>query len=426
MPQLPTRASSMAFRLAAAVFVLVIPCIGFGQTEPKSLYELIHESDALIVARHPIDGKFAIDHVFAGENLGLKAGGTLDSPFDIVSQESRTYLMVLDESDSKSPGPEWRIEEILSESGVKYVLKYPTRKLSVRERLILALPALEHDDVWVVTSSQLEFSIVDDDEFFGIADQLTREQLRSGIETSKYVSTKRLYWAWLSRLGNEDDVSWIETRILEDDGVPDMAIACYLHIQGSDGIPFIREKFLEDHEANYIKVYGSVIALHYYYYETQSMNARQHILEATRLLLDQPIKADMIIPKLGVYRDWDTMDKIASLFLNSNDETKYLRAPAAIYMRFCPKPRAAEYLKQFRQLDAGAVRRSEVLVPDSELTDAFKVPEKGSLRMRGRRWANPGCFGTFPAPGLDPDSQEDDQYPQAVGLLNPCKIRGDF
>jgi hypothetical protein len=95
---------------------------------------------------------------------------------------------------------------------------------------------------------------------------------------------------------------------------------------------------------------------------------RDRILEGLRHVLDRIQLADLVIPDLARWEDWSQMQRLVTLFKEADEKSSWVRVPVINYLRACPKPEAAQYIKQLEQIDPDAVRRANAFFP-------FGVPE---------------------------------------------------
>ena len=57
------------------------------------------------------------------------------------------------------------------------------------------------------------------------------------------------------------------------------------------------------------------------------------------------------------------LEKLVSLFKNSDDKTSWVRVPVINYLRRCPLPEAKVHLKELEKLDPEAVKRANSFFP---------------------------------------------------------------
>ena len=139
-------------------------------------------------------------------------------------------------------------------------------------------------------------------------------------------------------------------------------VACYLSLAGPDGLPFIEEKLLANRNSSYSQTYSAIMALRFHGTDAEVID-QQRIVKSFRLLLDRPALADLIIPDLARWKDWESADVLAKLFKEATPENRFIRVPIVVYMRLCPLPEAEKYMDEFRKIDAKSVEKAELAYP---------------------------------------------------------------
>jgi hypothetical protein len=110
----------------------------------------------------------------------------------------------------------------------------------------------------------------------------------------------------------------------------DALVAAYLKLKGPAGLPLIEEKILANPKAEYTQVYATIMALRFHGEETDVL-PRQRLLEAMRLVLDNPEVSDQVIPDLARWEDWSILDRLVTMF-KSSDQDAWIRQPVISYV----------------------------------------------------------------------------------------------
>ena len=96
------------------------------------------------------------------------------------------------------------------------------------------------------------------------------------------------------------------------------------------------------------------MALRFHLYETDVF-PKPRLLAALRILLDRRDLADIVIPDLERAKDWSVVNKVAKLFIDSDDGNRYVRVPATRYLCACPRLTAKLLLARLKKIDPKAV-----------------------------------------------------------------------
>jgi hypothetical protein len=73
--------------------------------------------------------------------------------------------------------------------------------------------------------------------------------------------------------------------------------------------------------------------------------------------------ADLVIPDLARWQDWSQMQRLAELFKDAKEQSSWVRVPVINFLRACPKPEAAELIKELEKIDPEAVKRANTFFP---------------------------------------------------------------
>jgi hypothetical protein len=208
-------------------------------------------------------------------------------------------------------------------------------------------------------------------------------------------SRRRLYLTMLGVCGSKDDVPMLEKLITREEpgGEPkqalDALIACYLTLNGPDGLPLIEDRFLKDEKAEYTDTYSAIMALRFHGQE-EDIIPKKRLVQALRHMLDRPQMADLVIPDLARWEDWESMEKLVKLFKDADDKTSWVRVPVVQFLKACPLPEAQDKITELEKIDPESVKRASFFVPlgpgkpmtDTKVADAgtTKEAEKGDKK----------------------------------------------
>ncbi|MCC9657889.1 hypothetical protein [Rhodopirellula halodulae] len=230
------------------------------------------------------------------------------------------------------------------------------------KRLLFYYQYLQDEDSMLSRDAYDEFAVAPYDVVKKIEDALEHDTLVSWIQDPEMSpDRKRLYLTLLGICGGEDDLPMLESKLRStkksDRSGLDALIACYLTLAGEEGLPLIDELFLENKQASYADTYAAIMAIRFHGSEG-GVVARSALVQSLHHILERPDLADLVIPDLARWQDWSQVDRIKQLFLNADADNNWVRVPAVNYLRACPKPEAAEAIKELEKVDPDSVRRA--------------------------------------------------------------------
>jgi hypothetical protein len=117
---------------------------------------------------------------------------------------------------------------------------------------------------------------------------------------------------------------------------------------------------------------------------------KDRLVKSFHHMLDRPELADLVIPDLAKFEDWEVMDRLFTLFKTADEKNSWVRVPVINYLRACPLPKAKELLKECERIDPAAVKRANTFFPGSPAAPtppADKATQNGGLRQGGARTA---------------------------------------
>ncbi|MAP07722.1 MAG: hypothetical protein CMM00_02455 [Rhodopirellula sp.] len=230
------------------------------------------------------------------------------------------------------------------------------------ERLLFYYKYLQDEDSMLSRDAYDEFASTPYDEIKKIESALDHDTLVTWIQDPKMSpDRKRMYLTLLGICGDQEDLPMLESMLKSTQKSSrsglDALIACYLTLAGEQGLPVIDELFLENRKASYADTYAAIMAVRFHGSEG-GVIARSALVQSLHHILDRPDLADLVIPDLARWKDWSQIDRIKQLFLAADAENNWVRVPAVNYLRACPKPEAAEAIKELEKVDPDSVRRA--------------------------------------------------------------------
>ncbi len=252
-------------------------------------------------------------------------------------------------------------------------------------RLEYFLRHLRHADDIVATDAYNEFAEATLDDIGALSDRLDREWVISQLrDASVPVHRRRLCWTFLCQCGTAADAGLFDEllRKRENDATfdpgMDAAMGCFISLSGEPALARIERDYLSNPDASYLDTFAAIGAIRVHGTELKVLS-RERLAAALRHVLNQPALADLVIPDLARWEDWSAIDRVAELFEEANEETRFVRPVAVLYLKTCPLPAARVSLEKLREIDPKTVESAEA-----------------SMRFYGR-------LATVPVPAPDPD-----------------------
>jgi hypothetical protein len=273
-----------------------------------------------------------------------------------------------------APKIAWNTPIGLTDRAVKYVSKLPELAENGADRLAYFQEYLEDPEELIARDSYDEFAKATFNEIKALKPRMHHDKLVAWIKSPEVTpSRRRLYLTMLGVCGSDADLPMLEETIRSDNRdmktALDAVIGSYLMLRGEAGVPLVEEQFLTNKDADYTDVYAAITAIRILGQEETGI-PRERLVAALRHMLDRPKYADMVIADLARWEDWDSMDRLVTLFKDATPETNWVRVPVIHFLKACPKPEAQRYIDELAKIDPDAVKRASSYFPLS----APKVP----------------------------------------------------
>jgi hypothetical protein len=143
--------------------------------------------------------------------------------------------------------------------------------------------------------------------------------------------------------------------------------------------------FLANAKSEYADTYSAIMALRFHGTEGGVID-REKIVKSVRHMLNRPQLADLVIPDLARWEDWESMDDLVKLFKTADEKSSWVRVPVINFLRACPLPEAKEHLAELEKIDPAAVKRANMFFPGGGGTPAptdNKASDAGSPAQSG-------------------------------------------
>jgi hypothetical protein len=261
----------------------------------------------------------------------------------------------------------WSTPLQLSEKAQEYLPKLLTLPKEGPDRLAFFQDYLEASDEMLARDAYDEFANAPYADVQGLKDRMRRDELVAWIQDRDIpASRKRLYFTMLGVCGSEKDLPLLESMMRSDDrqvkaGL-DAMIACYITLAGEKAMPLVEELFLANKDAEYADTYAAIMAIRFHGTETDVV-PQKRLVKSLRHMLDRPQLADLVIPDLARWEDWESMPRLVELFKNADEKSSWVRVPVVNYLRACPLPEAKEKMAELEKIDPAAVRRANTFFP---------------------------------------------------------------
>lgn len=278
----------------------------------------------------------------------------------------------------RPPDIAWSTPMRVSARGLEYLAKLDSVPAQGADRLKFFVAYLEDEDEMLARDAYDEFAKAPYQDVIDLKESMDRERLLGWIaDPDVSASRKRLYFTMLGICGSEGDLPLLERLMRSTDrrdkaGL-DALIACYLTLTGEQGLTLIEELFLAPPEADYSDTYAAITALRFHGTDGNKIDKRR-IVRSLELMLDRPALADLVIPDLARWEDWEVMDRLVQLFRDADEKTSWVRVPVINYLRACPLPEAKQHLEALKEIDPDAVRRANTFFP---VLDESDLEEEG-------------------------------------------------
>lgn len=374
-----------ALMLLAVCLLLVarssLPACPFCSAMTETLREQIDNMDAVVIARlteaDPVEadaaapggktsltGKFTLVKVLKGESL-LQGATTVRTIFvGDPKQNIGAECMLLGVGPTKLM---WSAPTFLSQRTREYLLKLTSLPADEPARLAFFETYLEDAEDMLARDAYEEFARAPYAVVKTLKGKIQPEKLVGWVKNANVpVSRKRLYLTMLGVCGSRADLPFLEELMRSEDrsvrsGL-DALIACYLTLAGPEGMAKIEDLFLRNSKAEYADTYAAIMAIRFHGSESDAI-PHARLRDGMRIVLDRPQLADLVIPDLARWEDWESLPRMVQLFKEANETNSWVRVPVVKYLQACPLPEAKTRLAELEKIDPEAVKRASTLFP---------------------------------------------------------------
>jgi hypothetical protein len=342
---------------------------------------------------------FEITQVLKGDGL-VKAGEKFDTLYFGDGSTGKSFLVM----GISPPKIMWSTPLPLSERAIKYLGQILTLPKEGPERLVFFQQHLEDEDEMLARDAYDEFARAPYAQVKAIKEQIDLEQVVAWIKSPEIpASRRRLYLVMLGIAGDEKQLPMLEEYMKSSDRKAkaglDALVACYLTLKGEAGLPLVEELFLANKKSDYADTYAAIMAIRFHGSEGGVIDQKK-LVKSLHHMLERPELADLVIPDLAKWQDWEAMERLFELYKTADEKNSWVRVPVINYLRACPMPKAKELLKECEKIDPAAVKRANTFFPISPAAPA-PTADKATLNEGQEEEATPvAAAGTaLPGPG---------------------------
>jgi hypothetical protein len=259
--------------------------------------------------------------------------------------------------------PEWSEPVELSAVALEYLDLLQNLPPNPPERLALFLPYTTSPDELVAADAYAELARAPYSDYVAMRERLDHRWLIARIQAPDTKTYCRiLYLMLLSVCGTPEDAQRLAELLRQRDEtqrpVLHAAIACYLRLAGTDGIPLIEDLFFKDHAVEWTDAYAAIVAIRYCGEEFDNV-PRPRLAAALHHLLTRPRLAEHVLADLARWGDWSVVERLSRLFREASGDDSSVRVAIVQYLHACPLPEAKVQLDALRQFDPQSVRAAE-------------------------------------------------------------------
>jgi hypothetical protein len=305
--------------------------------------------------------KFRIQDVIKGSEL-VQEGEVIEVLYFGEANKDRPYLVM----GTDAPQIVWSTPLGLSQRAYEYVLHLPNLPTDF-QRLEFFQDYLEDEDEMLARDAYDEFAKAPYKDLIDLKDSMPHDRLIEWIKDRDVpASRRRLYFTMLGVCGEKDDVPLLHSMMHSTDRQAkaglDALLACYLLLAPDEGLAEVEELFLKNKQAEYADTYAAIMAIRFHGNETDKIS-KERLIKSLRYLLNRPELADLVIPDLARWQDWEVMPQMVQLFKEADEKSSWVRVPVINYLRSCPLPEAKKYIDELAKIDPESVKRAQTFFP---------------------------------------------------------------
>jgi hypothetical protein len=264
--------------------------------------------------------------------------------------------------------------------------KYLTGALAIKDkdvptRLRFFFNYLDNVDIEISNDAYKEFGNSDYKDFRTMAKDLPADRVVKWLKDPKTPGFRfGLYASMLGHCGKEEHAEVLRAMLNGDSGTRaasgvDGILAGYVMLKPKKGWDYVRG-ILKDRSREFTSRYAALRAVRFFWDSRTDVIEKNELVEAAGLLLEQDDIADLAIEDLRKWQQWDQVDRILALRMLKSHDIPIIRRAILRFALSCPKPQAAEYVKELRKKDPQMVQDAEELLKLETTPPAPPTPDK--------------------------------------------------
>jgi len=279
----------------------------------------------------------------------------------------------------------WNTPIALNETSLAYLRKLPTLPKEGADRLFFFQDFLESPEEIITRDSYDEFAKAPYEAVKDLKPRMKHGQIVAWVKDNKIpASRRRLYLTMLGVCGGPEDLPMLEKMITSGDQdsklVLDALLGAYLILRGPDGMDLVDKEYLANPDAKYTDIWSTIQSLRVLGQISQAI-PKARLVKSFRLMLERPNLADLVIPDLARWEDWDSTDRLVKLFKDSEDAGSFIRVPVMRFLMANPKPEAKAQLEELKKLDPEAFKRANLFFPGVPSKDTAPATSEADTKL---------------------------------------------
>lgn len=285
---------------------------------------------------------------------------------DLTSGE---LLLALGSKKNNSAAPLSWTTIALNEASFGYLVRSPVTRGDVAKRLIYFLPFFEHADPLIAEDAYLEFAHAPLDEIASLADRLPVDRLRDWLEDENVLPDRKGLYGLLLGLAApaqgrteiaDDFWRWITAPATDFRSGFDGVLGGYLWMGKAEAVARLKNRYLNDPRARAGDLRHLLVAMRVYHDYGEDV-APEEFMRAYRRFLNFPAVAGLAVADLERWRDWQSLDRVASLFTEPGYEDGATDRAVIGYLSACPLAEATRHLARLKKLFPERVAAAEAV-----------------------------------------------------------------
>ncbi|MGE3804848.1 MAG: hypothetical protein AB7K24_09275 [Gemmataceae bacterium] len=252
---------------------------------------------------------------------------------------------------------------VKSDAMIKYLEGALALKTDNAEKLLpYYFDFLEHKDAEIANDAFLEFAKANDADIGKVAGKFAPEKLRSWL-TDPNTPTHRLslYGFLLGACGSDRDALMLKQLLEKSDdrslAAIDGILGGYIQLRPREGWDHLCDR-LKDTKKPFNERFA-VLRTVRFYHGWKPDDAKDQILRALGIVVEQGDIADLAVEDLRKWQMWDLTDKVLAQYGKKGFDAPIVKRGIVRYALSCPKPEAKRFVSRLKGEDPELVRTVE-------------------------------------------------------------------